>query len=262
MPHLAATLGPATPAPTRPSRRPAARRGVGSRRTDVLEPDTKPAYLECTLNKIVYGIAGDTSANCGRQPPQRSRQLGRTDLRTGSTELSRYTVVPILQHFHDLGETSARNGTRLAVGHLNPGQGVPFRRTIVDHHTDKVRRTGVSPGGLRTYRTLPRLATPLSNLGCDLTHLRITKAERRWTIARDPPLIIASEEQIPRFAHVRAGEPRGPQLAHNAITAATKLSSDRVRKRLLPLADELDARPSSDHRELARMARKVASTKA
>ncbi len=62
--------------------------------------------------------------------------------------------------------------------------------------------------------------------------------------------------------HVRAGEPRGPQLAHNAITAATKLSSDRVRKRLLPLADELDARPSSDHRELARMARKVASTKA
>jgi tetratricopeptide (TPR) repeat protein len=62
--------------------------------------------------------------------------------------------------------------------------------------------------------------------------------------------------------HVRAGEPRGPQLAHNAITAATKLSSDRVRKRLLPLADELDARPSSDHRELARMARQVAATRA
>ena len=61
--------------------------------------------------------------------------------------------------------------------------------------------------------------------------------------------------------HVRAGEPRGPQLAHNAITAATKLSSDRVRKRLLPLADELDARRGGDYRELARMARQVASTR-
>ncbi|MGH3997022.1 MAG: hypothetical protein ACRDTJ_06120, partial [Pseudonocardiaceae bacterium] len=60
--------------------------------------------------------------------------------------------------------------------------------------------------------------------------------------------------------HVRAGEPHGPQLAHNAITAATKLSSDRVRQRLLPLADELDARRGSDYRELARMARQVATT--
>ena len=53
-----------------------------------------------------------------------------------------------------------------------------------------------------------------------------------------------------------------PQLAHNAITAATKLSSDRVRKRLLPLADELDARRDGDYRELARMARQVATTRA
>jgi tetratricopeptide (TPR) repeat protein len=62
--------------------------------------------------------------------------------------------------------------------------------------------------------------------------------------------------------HVRAGEPRGPQLAHNAITAATKLSSDRVRQRLLPLADELDARRGSDYQQLARMARQVATTRA
>ncbi|MGH3976585.1 MAG: helix-turn-helix domain-containing protein [Pseudonocardiaceae bacterium] len=60
--------------------------------------------------------------------------------------------------------------------------------------------------------------------------------------------------------HVRAGEPRGTQLAHNAITAATKLSSDRVRQRLLPLADELDARRGSDYQELARMARQIATT--
>ncbi|MGH4010544.1 MAG: hypothetical protein ACRDTH_20700 [Pseudonocardiaceae bacterium] len=60
--------------------------------------------------------------------------------------------------------------------------------------------------------------------------------------------------------HVRAGEPRGTQLAHNAITAAAKLSSDRVRQRLVPLADELDARRSSDYQDLARKARRVAAT--
>lgn len=61
--------------------------------------------------------------------------------------------------------------------------------------------------------------------------------------------------------HVRAGEPRGLQLAHTAITAATKLSSDRVRQRLLPLAEELDNRRGSDYQELARMARQVATTR-
>ncbi len=61
--------------------------------------------------------------------------------------------------------------------------------------------------------------------------------------------------------HVRAGDPRGTQLAHGAITAATKLSTDRVRQRLLPLADALDTRPGSDHQDLARMARQVAATR-
>ncbi|MGH3695116.1 MAG: hypothetical protein ACRDRX_14200 [Pseudonocardiaceae bacterium] len=62
--------------------------------------------------------------------------------------------------------------------------------------------------------------------------------------------------------HVRAGEPRGTQLAHTAITAATKLSSDRVRQRLLPLADALDTRRGSDYQQLARVARQVAATRA
>ncbi|MGQ0776326.1 MAG: helix-turn-helix domain-containing protein [Pseudonocardiales bacterium] len=62
--------------------------------------------------------------------------------------------------------------------------------------------------------------------------------------------------------HVWTGDSRGLQLAHNAITAATKLSSVRVRKRLQPLAEALEARPGSDMRELARMARQVAATRA
>ena len=61
--------------------------------------------------------------------------------------------------------------------------------------------------------------------------------------------------------HVRAGEPRGLQLAHGAITAVTKLSSVRARRRLEPLAAALESRLGSDHRQLARTARHVATTR-
>ena len=55
--------------------------------------------------------------------------------------------------------------------------------------------------------------------------------------------------------HVRAGERDGLQLAHNAITAVTKLTSVRARTRLEPLTAALETRTSSDARDLARMAR-------
>jgi hypothetical protein len=59
--------------------------------------------------------------------------------------------------------------------------------------------------------------------------------------------------------HVRAGEQHGLQLAHRAITDATKLTSVRIRKKLLPLAQALESRPGSDTQQLARMARQVAA---
>ena len=59
--------------------------------------------------------------------------------------------------------------------------------------------------------------------------------------------------------HVRAGEPDGLRLAHGAVTAAAKLTSIHARERLEPLAAALEARHSSDARELARMARQVAA---
>jgi hypothetical protein len=62
--------------------------------------------------------------------------------------------------------------------------------------------------------------------------------------------------------HVRAGEPRGLQLAHGAVTAAAKLTSVRVRQRLEPLIAALEARPGGDAKQLARMARRVATTRA
>jgi transcriptional regulator with XRE-family HTH domain len=61
--------------------------------------------------------------------------------------------------------------------------------------------------------------------------------------------------------HVRAGEPDGIPLARKAIDRITVLSSPRSRQQLQPLTAALEARPGGDARELARMARQVATTR-
>jgi len=61
--------------------------------------------------------------------------------------------------------------------------------------------------------------------------------------------------------HVQAGEPDGPAMAHRAITDVTKLSSVQARTRLQPLVEALQSRPGGDAKELARMARQVATTR-
>jgi hypothetical protein len=61
--------------------------------------------------------------------------------------------------------------------------------------------------------------------------------------------------------HVRAGEPGGLSLAHSAITAVTKLSSVRARRQLEPLVTALEARPGTDTKDLARLARQVSSAR-
>ncbi len=62
--------------------------------------------------------------------------------------------------------------------------------------------------------------------------------------------------------HVTAGEPSGLAVAKTAIDTVAPLRSVRARERLVPLAEALEARPSSDHRELARVARRVAAARA
>jgi len=59
--------------------------------------------------------------------------------------------------------------------------------------------------------------------------------------------------------HVKAGEQRGLQLARDALTSASRLTSVRNRRTLLPLAEALDTRPGTDARDLARMARQIAA---
>lgn len=68
-------------------------------------------------------------------------------------------------------------------------------------------------------------------------------------------------ELIHAELHVRTGEPRGLAMANSAIDAVAPLQSVRARQRLEPLITALEARPSSDHHELARKARKVAATR-
>ncbi|MGH4015431.1 MAG: hypothetical protein ACRDSL_16195 [Pseudonocardiaceae bacterium] len=60
-------------------------------------------------------------------------------------------------------------------------------------------------------------------------------------------------------AYVQTGEPKGLLMAKTAIDAVAPLHSVRARERLVPLAVALEARPGSDARELARMARWVAA---
>jgi hypothetical protein len=61
--------------------------------------------------------------------------------------------------------------------------------------------------------------------------------------------------------HVQAGEPRGLGMAKSAIDAVALLHSQRARERLVPLAAALGSRPGSDHRELARIARQIATAR-
>jgi len=56
----------------------------------------------------------------------------------------------------------------------------------------------------------------------------------------------------------KPGAPRGLGIVKPAVDSVA-LRSQRARDRLAPLADVLDSRPGRDHRELARMARKVAA---
>jgi len=84
---------------------------------------------------------------------------------------------------------------------------------------------------------------------------------RRWDGGRlisrtNSALVLAT-------VYVTAGDSRGLPLAHQTITDVSKFGSVRIRRKwVLPLAEALDTRSGSDARDLARMARQVATTRA
>jgi hypothetical protein len=102
----------------------------------------------------------------------------------------------------------------------------------------------------------------------ELEHGRLDAAEplavasvRRWEAGHSRRARTFSSILLATI-HVRAGESDGLPLAHGAITGVMKLSSVRARQHLDPLATALQARPSNDHRQLARMARHLTTTRA
>jgi len=62
--------------------------------------------------------------------------------------------------------------------------------------------------------------------------------------------------------HLRAREPDGLRLAHEATQMVAALRSQRARDRLEPLVAALESRPGTDYQELARMARQVSASRA
>ena len=109
------------------------------------------------------------------------------------------------------------------------------------------------------------LDRPAARLALDRGHLEraeqfASASVRRWEGAGQRGR--THSDVVLATVHVRAGEPRGLQLAHSAIVGAGKLTSARVRRRLEPLAAALETQRGSDAEQLARMARQVATTRA
>jgi transcriptional regulator with XRE-family HTH domain len=91
----------------------------------------------------------------------------------------------------------------------------------------------------------------------DLAHSLAVASLRRWDGGRQ--LSRTKTGIVLAAIHVKAGEPRGLQLAYDAITNVTKLTSVRARRQLTPLVEALETRPGTDAEELARKARQVAA---
>ncbi len=136
------------------------------------------------------------------------------------------------------------------LGHLDPAEAEMMEAqelwapTGADHYGD--------PDGAASLLALRRgrldAAEPLA-----------AASVRRWESVVSP-LGHAQSSIVLATVHVRAGEPSGLPLAHNAITIAHKLSSIRTRRQLAPLVDALSARPGRDARDLTHMARAVSGS--
>lgn len=106
----------------------------------------------------------------------------------------------------------------------------------------------------------PAARLELARGSLDAAEALATASIRRWPSGKQISRLRSGA--VLATIHVKAGERNGLQLAHQTITAVAQLSSVRVRKQLVPLANALAARPGSDAAELTRMARHVATTQA
>jgi hypothetical protein len=117
---------------------------------------------------------------------------------------------------------------------------------------DGFERSGMDELTARVYLNLGHL---------DIAESYAAGAMRAWGSGERRNGVLANTTLA--TIHVKAGEPDGARLAKEAIDGVAVLRSVRARQRWLePLATALEARPGDDYRELARMARQVAATRA
>ena len=116
---------------------------------------------------------------------------------------------------------------------------------------DSFERCGMDELTARVYLNLGRL---------DVAESYAAGAVRAWGSGERRNGVLADITLA--TIHVQAGEPDGARLAKTAIDGVGLLQSLRARQHWLePLATALEARPGSDYRELARIARQVATTR-
>jgi len=118
----------------------------------------------------------------------------------------------------------------------------------------------------------PSASDPFGDLDRPAAHVELSRGRlepaerfaaasmRRWQ--RGSAISRTQSGAVLATVYVKAGDSRCLPLVRQTITDVRKLSSARVRRQwVLPLAEALDARPGTDVRELARQARRVATTR-
>ncbi|HEX2301176.1 MAG TPA: helix-turn-helix transcriptional regulator, partial [Pseudonocardiaceae bacterium] len=106
----------------------------------------------------------------------------------------------------------------------------------------------------------PAASLELARGRLDIAEQFAAASVRRWKGGRQLSRTVSGA--VLATVYVKAGDSRGLPLAHQTITDVSKLRSVRTRQQwLLPLAAELDTRPGTDARDLARQARQIATTR-
>ncbi|MDQ3763099.1 MAG: helix-turn-helix transcriptional regulator [Actinomycetota bacterium] len=92
----------------------------------------------------------------------------------------------------------------------------------------------------------------------DVAEQLVSTSVRHWEGTSDRRQAVLGRITLAQL-HVQAGDSRGNDMAYQVLKDVRELRSVRARERLRPMIDTLEARPESESRQLAGMARRVAS---
>ncbi len=138
-----------------------------------------------------------------------------------------------------------------AMGHREAAESA-IKKTREHRMSSLFDEADLDYGTSNVYRHLGKLDIAEQFAASSVRQWKVEGTSRRDSVL--PDIALAT-------IHVTAGEPDGAALAHRAVTSVAQLRSPRARMSLGRLVDALEARPRSDHRELAHQARQVASAR-